>query len=238
MLAVADFLDDPSTEPAASLLSKLLPDGLQELVYMGFSFGGASAAGAAFIDDRASGSINLDGSIRTPELLGAAARVPHMEMIQNANLRPFYKNEFYFEPLDTMGTNNDVIRMQMPKNHTHADFNDLVHFDQGIRSQFLGLPNPVDGENIFNIVSHFCLSFLGSVLDSDDTLDPAGSFALFDDIASIDVSYVADWANARNNTDCSTDSDDGPVTSGATGCLYSWLFPVFVTIVFGSLLAA
>ena len=247
MLAAADFLNGNNSElivepdqvrTGRDLVSQLLPTGINSLVYMGYSYGGAAAGGAAKADSRANGAINLDGQHQGADLLGKTTRVPYLTFRQNAGQFPFYNNEFFFEPFETMGTDPNVIRIRMPTNITHSDFNDLVHFEQTVRTTFLGLPNPVDGENVFTIIKHICLAFINKVSGvSDESWDVSESFALFPDISPINVSYVAEWAANIKGANKSNDNDEGQnvlddinnADSASTSILGNWFVTICVT---------
>ena len=209
MLAMADYLDNFSN--TTDLLGQLVgADGLQGLIYMGYSFAGAAAGSASQRDPRAQGAINMDGAHQSTDLLGKATRAPYLTFSQNAGNFPFYFNEFFFEPLETMGTNPDVTRVLMPMNMTHGDFSDLIHLDQTLREDFLNISTPVDGDYLYKVMTSFCLGFIDTHTGRRSDWTPKVSFDEFQDVEPVDVSYVAVWATRNEEEpDSSGDSSGG-----------------------------
>jgi dienelactone hydrolase len=193
MLALADFLDD-SLNNATSWIGQLIgEESALSLIYMGFSYGGAAAGSAGQEDKRAKGAVNLDGLHQSLDLFGRAIQVPFLTFATEIQLNAYY-NEFFYEPLESMGTNPNVTRVAMPENVTHPDLTDLKFLAQELR-QALGLDEIVDGPHLHDILVSFCLGFLDT--HTGKTLDwaPSQSFSQFNDTKPVDVSYVADWAN-------------------------------------------
>jgi hypothetical protein len=193
MLAMVDYLLSPSNN--STLLKALVGEGeLKGLIYMGFSFGGAAAGSAAHQDERANGAINIDGSHQSTDLLGSATRVPVLAFAQNAGFFSAYYNEFFYEELEDMGTNPDVMRVLMPTNTTHSDFTLLRFFPLALR-EAVGSTSVVDGERLHAILVDFIVGFVDTTTGLRSDWTPSESFSKFqDDVKSIDVSYVADWA--------------------------------------------
>lgn len=161
---------------------------------MGFSFGGAAAGSAAHQDERANGAINIDGLHQSTDLLGSAARVPVLAFAENAGFFSAYYNEFFYEELEDMGTNPDITRVLMPTNTTHSDFNLLRFFPLALR-EAVGSTSVVDGERLHAILVDFIVGFVDTTTGLTSDWTPSESFSKFQDhVKSIDVSYVADWA--------------------------------------------
>ena len=185
------------------------------VIYMGYSLGGAAAGSAAQKDRRrAAGAINLDGLHQSLDLWGTPVRVPYLTFQNTAELvggAPWwYFNEFFFESFETMGTampNNNVTRVRVAEGVTHQDFSDLRHFDQAIRGGLLNLTTSVDGDNLLAMLSNFCLGFidkhLGETKGDSSSWVPEDSFRKFQDVKSINVSYVADFWKTRDDSSSS-----------------------------------
>jgi len=198
MLAMAEYLQDPSND--STFLKELAGDiESQGMIYLGYSFGGAAATSAAHIDTRANGAVNMDGLHQSSDLLGKSIRVPFLTFAsQDSVFSSVYVNEFFWEELESMGTDPDVTRVLMPENTTHGDFSDFRFLPPSIREVLLpegfGTLPVVDGENLHAIMVDFILGFADTHTGQRSDWTPEDSFSKFDDVESIDVSYVADWA--------------------------------------------
>lgn len=206
MLALADHLQErASSGNATDVIRQMVEDdGPRDIIYMGYSLGGAVAGSAAQQDSgRAVGAINMDGLHQSLDLFDTAVQVPYMTFSENPYFVPFYYNEFFFEPVETMGTSSTVTRVLMPPNVTHSEFSDIRHLDQSIREALLGLTEPVDGDGIFEILADFCLGFVNTYLGQKRDWTPEMSFDEFENVEPIDVSYVAEWASSEEPMDSS-----------------------------------
>jgi dienelactone hydrolase len=190
MLAMADYLHSNTS----GLIRQLVGDGL---IYMGYSFGGAAAGSAAHRDANANGAINLDGDHQSTDLLGKPILVPYLTFGSNPTYS-FYSNEFFWEELDSMGTDPNVTRVLMPKNTTHSAFTDVKFLPQELLDVLSPGEVAVDGDKLHAIFVDFVLGFVDTHTGQRTDWTPRDSFNKFpDDVESIDVSYVADWA--QNN---------------------------------------
>lgn len=87
------------------------------------------AAGSAGQEDcarRVKGAINVGELHQLMDLFGRAIEVLFSTLSSQRNLDlPYCVNEFFFEPLESMGTNPNVTRVATPSNVTHGDMTDF-----------------------------------------------------------------------------------------------------------------
>jgi hypothetical protein len=195
-LALADYLRSQTN--SSSLLGQLTGEGsLNALVYMGHSFGGAASASSVQIDDRALCAVNMDGFQFSPSLLGAAVGKPFLTLVSGRvesgrDTRSSYFNEFFYEPMTTMGSSDTVIRTRV-FDAIHADFWDWVFLPEEIRGP------GIEGQLMHEIVAGFVLGFLSTcVSPSTSDWTQRSSLKLFrNETENVDVTYVATWANKQ-----------------------------------------
>ncbi len=177
---------------------------VSRLGYFGMSFGAAGVA-AAHKDRRASAAINLDGGNWDPALLDADVRVPTlvfhhdpdkaMQMFPPELLAEFgdatfhAHSEFTYEPLETMGTRDDVVRL-MVTNADHIDFTDRSLLPRSLR------PTGIDGATLQNIMNDYCLAFFDRYVKGDEGAWPADLAGRYEAVHEVDLAYVRDWAMA------------------------------------------
>lgn len=184
---------------------------------------------ASKLDHRAVGAINLDGTHNSLDLFGGSVRAPYLTLFTGPSHIESYTNEFFFEPLVAMGSDERVTRIRLV-DINHMELSDMSLADLKDR-QTIPDGGRTDGYKIQNIMASFCLGFIetaftGQTWSYDSTLD------MFPEAKFFDVSYVAEWARAffdndqaePNLTDPATNSSSSGNVSGsivALGIMYT-----------------
>ena len=205
-----DALPPSATELTGSILRDILGKEKQlKVVYGGMSFGASAAGSAAQIDERAVGVFNLDEAHKSPDLLGTAVRTPYLNIFAGG---PVYSNEFFFEPLTTMGSDPNVYRIAV-KDSVHLEFTDIMFVPNELRMVFGGgnvnATEVIDpNTNAVGGLHYLIASSVGEFLDMafgghDSEWDAESVISAYPEKSSLlDVSYVAEWART------SFDSED------------------------------
>ena len=104
----------------------------------------------------------MGGLHQLMDLFGRAIEVLFLTFSSQRNLDlPYYMNEFFFEPLESMGTNPNVTRVTTPSNVTYGDMTDFKFLAQEFRQEFLGLDaGRGDGPHLHDVLVSFCMGFL------------------------------------------------------------------------------
>ena len=130
MIALVDFLysDHAARSVLASILNRTV---LEDLGYFGMSYGAAAAVSAAQVDHRAKAAINFDGTHWLSDVLGEDVRTPLLVLTSEDPVT--YSNEFFFEPLTTMGTREDIVRIKLQPEATHMELSDIMFLPAAAR---------------------------------------------------------------------------------------------------------
>jgi hypothetical protein len=133
-----------------------------------------------------------------------------------------FPNEFFFEPVVSMGRNAQITRVRLFGIH-HMELSDMSLFDIRTREGiYLMGGGRVEGSQVQDIIATFCLAFIGSLLH-EQVWDAATVADGFKEAELFDISYVSDWAatafegqDLEDQTEAPSDhaSVDAP-TSGA-----------------------
>lgn len=188
MVAVADFIEAPSAE--SSLTEIIAKANLQKLAYFGMSYGASAAVSAAQIDKRAVAAVNLDGTHFLSDVLGIDVRVPLL--VLSSEPLESYSNEFFFEPLESMGNREDIIRIKIPE-VTHMELFDIMFLPASYREQLPG-GGRAQGMRIHETISGFIRGFFDHYLKGKDNGYPKVLFERFPEVQVIDVGHVKEWA--------------------------------------------
>ncbi len=188
-LAVVDFIEAGTA--TGRLADVLAQSDVSRLAYFGMSYGASAAGSAAQIDGRAKAVVNLDGSHWLSDLLDTEIRVPLLALTTEY-IDHSYSNEFFYEPLVSMGERDDITRVWLP-DVTHLELFDIMFLPAEHRANFPG-GGVADGPEVHAILSSFIRSFLDHHLRSQDNGYPEANFAAFPDVRSVDLTYVRQWA--------------------------------------------
>jgi dienelactone hydrolase len=167
--------------------------GSLDVVFMGHSFGGAASALSAQLDDQALCGLNMDGYQYSPSLFGGSVGKPFLTLVSGwddtgqDDTRNY--NEFFYEPLTTMGSDCKVIRTRL-FDTVHNDFNDIKFIPKEA-----GGTGQIDPFLIHEIMVSFILGFLSTCFSSGSDWTPESSLQLFSNATeNVDLTYVAEWA--------------------------------------------
>ena len=178
---------------------------LERLVYAGMSFGAGSATAAAAQDDRSRGSICLDGGEFRGALLDTAAPWPVLVIFHDPQKAaasvgqtsiPFY-NEFCYEPLDSMGERDDIVRVQLAGT-SHLEMSDMVLLPREIRQRIGG--GDCSADEVIEPVNALFLGFLDHTLKGANNGYPSAQLDAIPHHSRIDVSDVREWAKSKEVT--------------------------------------
>lgn len=188
-LALTDYLRSQTNTTTLQLTGG---KGSLEVVYMGHSFGGVASALSAQFDDQALCGLNMDGYQRT-SLFGGSVGKPFLTLISGRedgqDIRSINFNEFFYEPLETMGSDRKVIRTRL-FNEEHNDFT-----DQAFAPVEGGGTGNTDAFLIHEIMVSFILGFFSTCFNSSSDWTPESSLKLFSNTTeSVNLTYVTEWA--------------------------------------------
>ena len=127
------------------------------------------------------------------DVLDNDVRVPLL--VFSSEVGPGYSNEFFFEPVATMGDRRDVVRIQIP-GMTHMELSDIMFMSTEERGILPG-GGVGDGSRAHDIITGFMRAFFDTHLKGAESGYPASQFAQFPDVETVDVSYVKTWAATR-----------------------------------------
>lgn len=199
-----------------SLIARIVPDiDFDNVAAMGASLGTSPSTASAVRDDRVDCVIGWDwwGSTET---LGQDIGVPLLLFTSIFTARGDV-TDFFFEDLDTIGSNPNVRRLFIP-NATHLDFSDFVFAPPNIRALLGDFPvgsGTIDGDLFYRIIQAEILRFLSDCIGGipNATLrglqDPPPGAAV-----ESDVTYVAEWW--ANYTPPTEEPTSAPTSSPAT----------------------
>lgn len=191
MLAVADFIE---TQDGGDALADIVAKAdLQKLAYFGMSYGASAAVSAAQIDQRAVAAVNFDGTHFLSDVLGSDVRVPLL--VLSSEPLESYSNEFFFEPLESMGDRQDIVRIKIP-DITHMELFDIIFLPPNYREQLPG-GGRAQGMRVHKTISGFMRGFFDHYLKGKDNGYPEAQFERFSEVQIIDVSHVKEWAASQ-----------------------------------------
>ncbi|MEO1406784.1 MAG: hypothetical protein AAFV54_09880, partial [Pseudomonadota bacterium] len=200
---VVDQLEAGSVpETARSLVAKSRFD---RIGVVGMSFGGSTAGGFCFEDDRCAAGANMDGLDFHFQSVDQRMPVPFLMLHSDMSLfgeffdapegaGTYVFNEFSYASFDDIGTPYDAVRLQV-KDLMHMGFSDFSLFmRRPLRNPLLGAA-PSDA--IIEIQNDVMLDFLDQTLRStnrrfpDDVLGEHGDLLL-----PLDSPTISDWWSA------------------------------------------
>lgn len=188
--------------PGAGASLRPLVDG-ERIGTIGMSFG-SSASAAAHHDPRVRATVNLDGGIFDPALFGIGVNVPALIMHGDFQLGLpgqvlFPHSEFFFEPLASVGTRQDVIRVET-KGSIHYSYTDLCLLPPKIFElvpSAAALRGRIEGRRMSCVINDFVLRFFDHYLCGiGPGLDTAFR-ARYPEVVDVDLGHVRDWAVTR-----------------------------------------
>ncbi len=190
MIALVDFLesDRPARSPLALILARTA---LGDLGYFGMSYGAAAAVSAAHVDQRARVAINFDGTHWLSDVLGKDVRTPLLVLTSEDPAS--YSNEFFFEPLTTMGTREDIVRIKLQPEATHMELSDLMFLPATAREALPGAGR-VDGARLSDTVNAFVRAFFDHYLKGVPNGYPESALTEFPEVTRFDLPHVRAWA--------------------------------------------
>ena len=186
-----------------------LPDAAQPLLPLvdmdriglfGMSFG-ASGSAAAHKDERVKAAVNIDGGVFDVSFVDTEVRMPVLVFHNDRNLgfpgvTLFPHSEFVYESLATIGTRDDVIRLETIGS-THSGYTDAVLMPQSVRDAS-ELPDAglgtIDGRRMVNIMNDFIKAFFDQHLSGQGNGIDAALRERYPEVVDVDLSGVRDWA--------------------------------------------
>ena len=193
MIALVDFLysDHAARSVLASILNRTV---LEDLGYFGMSYGAAAAVSAAQVDHRAKAAINFDGTHWLSDVLGEDVRTPLLVLTSEDPVT--YSNEFFFEPLTTMGTREDIVRIKLQPEATHMELSDIMFLPAAARQALPG-GGRVDGARLSDTINTFIRAFFDHHLKGAANGYPESVLTEFPETTRFDLPHVRAWATAR-----------------------------------------
>jgi predicted dienelactone hydrolase len=200
MIAVADAVENGTVTDDATAMTRSCD--LSVLGLFGMSFGGAAATSAAQKDARVKAVVNLDGGQFLADLLETDVRVPLLAI--NSDMSPQLEamgmtarclmyNEFFFEPLLTLGVRIDIQRLLVP-GASHAEFTDLALIPAEERTTAFPGAGTLASQRLVDLMNTCIGAYFDRVLLGAENGYPARQLAQFPEILTIDVSPLRDWA--------------------------------------------
>ncbi|MFE2866762.1 hypothetical protein ACFXJ9_10720, partial [Embleya sp. NPDC059259] len=172
----------------------------------GMSFGAAAATSTAQQDPRVKAVVNLDGGQFLSDLLDTDIRVPLLHLATDMRVQletmgfppvtAIDANEFFFEPLRTAGTRQDVHRLLMT-DVTHLELTDLVLIPAHDRAAVLPGGGKAEPQRTIDLVNAFIRAYFDAVLLGIDNRFPQPQMAEFPEVTPIDLAPVRAWALAH-----------------------------------------
>ena len=193
MIALVDFVE--SDRPDGALASILQHTALADLGYFGMSYGAAAAVSAAQVDERARVAINFDGTHWLSDVLAKDVRTPLLVLMSEDPAR--YSNEFFFEPLETMGTRDDIVRIKLQPEATHMELTDVMFLPAATRRALPGDAGRVDGARLSDTINAFVRAFFDHYLKGAADGFPEAVVAEFPEVTRFDLPHVRAWAESR-----------------------------------------
>jgi predicted dienelactone hydrolase len=188
--------------PGAGAMLRPLVD-RERIGTVGMSFG-SSVSAAAHHDARVRATVDLDGGIFDEALLGtdvnAATLIMHGDFQLGLSGHVLFPHsEFFFEPLTSIGTRKDVIRVET-KGAMHYSYTDLCLIPDEVFETMpsaAALRAPIEGQRMARIVNDFVLRFFDHYLCGTGPGLDAAFRAGYPEVVDVDLGYVREWAAAR-----------------------------------------
>ena len=193
MIALVDFVE--SDRPDGALASILQQTVLADLGYFGMSYGAAAAVSAAHVDDRARVAINFDGTHWLSDVLAKDVRTPLLVLMSEDPAT--YSNEFFFEPLETMGTRDDIVRIKLQPEATHMELTDVMFLPAATRRALPGDAGRVDGARLSDTINAIVRAFFDHYLKGAANGFPEAVLAEYPEVTRFDLPHVRAWAESR-----------------------------------------
>ena len=193
MIALVDFLQ-VSNDTILRAVRGADEGPPSSLVFGGHSFGGAAAGSAAHLDTRASAAFNLDGTHDMLDVFGKSIRVPYLTLSSQDVSLYGYSNEFFFEPLPSMGLAKDGIHRIAVPGIAHVEFTDVAFSPVEARYP-VGGGILEDGLALHKLILDFTFGFVEkhSGRSTEWSLTKVMEKHA-ESVGEIDVSYVREWA--------------------------------------------
>jgi pimeloyl-ACP methyl ester carboxylesterase/predicted dienelactone hydrolase len=195
---VADRLESGNLPAQAQALLPLVD--MQRLGAYGMSFG-ASGPAAAFSDPRFKAAVDLDGGMFDSALLDVESDFPMLVlhgdqslMLPDQTVLPW--SAFLFEKFATIGTRENVFRLEIP-GAAHIAFTDLSLLPDAVRKahpEVDAMLGSIDGQRMARIMNDFTLAFFDHYLSGQGAGLNSEFRAQFPEVRDVDVSFVRDWA--------------------------------------------
>ena len=194
-----------ATGPVPESISDIIDHAdLTRVAHMGMSYGGSTAAAAAYLDPRCVAAINLDGSdfhnngmnadIPVPFLMLYSDSIDDYGSVEEPSGRPFGYNDLTYERYETAGQREDVVRLHV-RGSTHLGISDTQLMLRGpLHSMLAG---SIDGDRMIQILNGFVGDFLDKYMRDIDNGFPDDNLAAYGEVVAHDVSGVSDWWNAK-----------------------------------------
>lgn len=170
---------------------------------IGMSFG-SSASAAAHRDARVRATVNLDGGMFDADLLGteidAAILIMHHDFglgLPGKTLFPH--SEFFCERLTSIGTRDDVIRVET-RGSIHYSYTDLCLIPPEVGQtspSAAAICGAIEGQRMSCVLNDFVLRFLERHLCGTGPGLDAAFRARYPEVVDVDLSYVRHWAATR-----------------------------------------
>lgn len=178
---------------------------LDRIGVLGMSFGAAAAASTAQADTRVKAAVSLDGGQCLSDLLDTDIRVPLLELSSDiagrmrslgmdAHLIEY--NEFFFEPLRTAGTREDVVRVLIP-DVLHLELTDFLLLPAHERAEALPGGGKADGPRVMALLNAFIGGYFDSVLKGEHNGYPRSHLEAFPESRRVDLTPVRVWAESH-----------------------------------------
>lgn len=167
---------------------------VSKLVYAGVSYGGSAAVSAAQADSRARAAINLDGTHWLSDVLDKHIRVPLL--VLTTEVGSYYSNEFFFEPVTSIGEREDIARVRIP-NIVHFETFEGMFLPKQVRQAMPG-GGRADGRRTHDLMLRFVTDFLDRYLNGAENEFPAAAMAVFPEAEIVDLSGIRRWANSSS----------------------------------------
>lgn len=201
MRAVIDAIESKSVSGSAMQLAAA--SDLDRLGVFGMSFGAGAACSTAQQDHRVKGVVNLDGGPFLSDLFDTGIRVPLLHLASNLpgmltaigmqDITTIDANEFFHEPLRTLGTRADVHRLCI-KDITHQELSDLVLIPAEDRAGALPAAGKAEPQPTIDLLNAFIGAYFDTVLLGQDSGFPHRQLDEFPEVTPMDLSPIREWA--------------------------------------------
>ena len=169
---------------------------------------GACATVAAYGDDRVKATVNLDGgqfdSSITDVDLGIPALIMHSDHslhMPGQSMSPH--SEFAYEKFETMGLNEQIIRVQTP-GISHIGFSDFCLIPETLRAAapaVAAVTGSMDGERMTTMMNDFVKAFFDKYLLDQGPGIGAELRDKYPETTDVDLSYIREWAASSPKPD-------------------------------------